>query len=148
MIRPWLESDLDALIEMGQRFYEEAESYSNFKFSPQAVMENFYGVMNSPHQLGICYDKSGIKGAMCGAVYQQFFSKGLTASELFVFVEPNVRGGVIGKKLIKAFEQWAIGMCASEIRVGVSSGIKPQRIVGLYEKLGYTLTATQLRKVL
>lgn len=148
MIRPWDENDLDALIEMGMRLHNEAKAYHNFKFSPQRVMETFYAILNNSFQVGLCYDDGGIKGAMAGAIYPQFFSKGLTASELFVFVEQDARGGVIGKRMIAAFETWAINMGASEIRVGVSSGIKSERTVGLYRKLGYNPTATQLRKVL
>ena len=148
MIRPWTEEDLDPLIAMGQRFYNEAEAYNNFEFSPYRIMQSFFAVMKSTEQVGLCYEKDGIKGAIAGAIYPQFFSKGLTASELFVFVEPTTRGGVIGKRLINAFEQWANSMGASEIRLGVSAGIATKRTVGLYEKLGYTPTATQLRKVL
>jgi len=148
VIRPWNEDDLDALIEMGAGFHDEAHSYHNFKFSPHRVMESFFMVLERHDQVGLCYDDGGIRGAIAGAIYPQFFSKGLTASELFVFVEPTARGGVIGKRLLSAFEEWAKAMGASEIRVGVSSGIKQERTVGLYEKLGYTPTATQLRKVL
>jgi len=148
VVRPWNPNDLDALIEMGMRFHHEAESYHNFKFSPHRVMESFFSVLNDTNQVGLCYDDGGIKGAIAGAIYPQFFSKGLTASELFLFVEPTARGGIIGKRLEKAFEAWATGMGASEIRVGVSAGIKSERTVGLYRKLGYNPTATQLRKVL
>lgn len=148
MIRPWNEDDLDALIEMGMRFHNEAESYHNFKFSPHRVMENFFIILERHDQIGLVYDDGGIRGAIAGAIYPQFFSKGLTASELFVFVEPTARGGIIGKRLIGALELWARDMGASEIRLGVSSGIKPERTIGLYEKFGYTPTATQLRKVL
>lgn len=148
MIRPWVEDDLDSLIEMGQRLHNEAEAYSHFEFSPYRVMQTFFGIMQSEDQVGLCYDKDGIKGAMAGAIYPQFFSKGKTASELFVFVEQTARGGLIGKRLLAGFEHWAMAMGAKEIRVGVSSGILPGRTVGLYKKLGYNPTATQLRKVL
>lgn len=148
VVRPWVEDDLDALIDMGRRFHDEAEAYHNFEFSPHRIMQNFFAVLGSHDQVGLCYDDGGIKGAIAGAIYPQFFSKGLTASELFLFVEQTARGGVIGKRLIRAFETWAISMGACEIRVGVSAGIKSERTIGLYGKLGYNPTATQLRKVL
>ena len=148
MIRPWTEEDLDPLIAMGQRFYNEAEAYNNFEFSPYRIMQSFFAVMKSTEQVGLCYDKDGIKGAIAGAIYPQFFSKGLTASELFVFVEPTTRGGVIGKRLINAFEQWANSMGARETRVGVSSAIKTDRTIGFYKTLGYCETANILRKEL
>jgi GNAT superfamily N-acetyltransferase len=148
VIRPWEEDDLDALLALGSRFYDEAQSYRNFKFSPHKVMENFFFILERHDQVGLCYDDGEIKGAIAGAIYPQFFSKGLTASELFLFVDHGARGGVIGKRLVNAFENWAMAMGANEIRVGVSSGIKQERTIGLYEKLGYTSTATQLRKVL
>lgn len=137
------------MIEMGMAFHAEAQSYHNFKFSPQRVMENFFLILERHDQVGLLYhDDEEIKGLLGGAIYPQFFSKGLTASELFVYVKPSARGGLIGKRLMDSFENWAFAMGASEIRVGVSSGIKQERTVGLYEKLGYTPTATQLRKVL
>ena len=147
MIRPMVEGDIPTLIDMGERFYKESPEYKLYPFSKEKLHRLGYQILNDIDYICLVYDKGGIKGMLAGALYEQFFSYGRLASELFIFVDQNARGAVAGKRLIQAFEMWANSKGATEIRVGVSSGITPDRTVGFYERLGYYHTAIQLRKV-
>tara|TARA_R110000787_G_scaffold63838_8_gene144682 strand:- start:378 stop:824 length:447 start_codon:yes stop_codon:yes gene_type:complete len=148
MIRPMAREDIPTLIEMGRRFYEESPMYKIHAFSAPKLKWLGETYLNSLDYVALVYDKDGIQGMMAGCVYEQFFSRDLTASEMFLFVDQNRRGALIGKRLVEAFEVWAEAMGAKEIRVGVSAGIDTTRVVGFYQALGYDPTATQLRKVL
>tara|TARA_Y100001938_G_C8050326_1_gene411333 strand:- start:35 stop:481 length:447 start_codon:yes stop_codon:yes gene_type:complete len=148
VIRAMKEDDLPYLIKMGERFYNETPEYRKYKFDEIKLKQLGWICLTQPENICLVYDKGGIKGMMSGAVYEQFFSFDLTASELFLFVEKTARGALIGKKLIKAFELWANSMGAKETRVGVSSAITPDRTIGFYKVLGYCNTATILRKEL
>tara|TARA_R110000744_G_scaffold120327_2_gene224218 strand:- start:6223 stop:6657 length:435 start_codon:yes stop_codon:yes gene_type:complete len=140
--------DIPTLIEMGRRFYEESPMYKTHSFSVSKLQWLGESYLDNMNYVALVYEKSGIQGMMAGCVYEQFFSKDLSASEMFLFVDQNRRGALIGKRLVQAFEVWAEAMGAKEIRVGVSAGIETTRVVGFYKALGYDPTATQLRKVL
>jgi GNAT superfamily N-acetyltransferase len=148
VIRPMTEDDIPDLIRMGKRFYDESPEYKRYNFAQEKLYQLGLWALTEPDRMCLVYDKGGIQGMMYGMVYQQYFSTDLTASELFLFVDQDRRGALIGKRLVSAFEHWAHSMNAREIRVGVSAGINPDRVVGFYRALGYSLTASQLRKVL
>ena len=148
MIRPMIAEDIPRLIEMGKDFHREATSYHPFVFSEEKLISLGYQILDDFNFMCLVHEGGEIDGMIAGAIYEQFFSFDLTAAELFLFVDKSRRGAVIGKRLVSAFEMWATSRGAREIRVGVSSGITPDRTVGFYEHLGYHRTAIQLRKVL
>ena len=140
--------DMPDLIRMGKKFYEESPEYKRFSFNEDKLHTLGHWAITEPDSICIVYDKNGIQGMMYGMVHEQYFSLDKSAGELFLFVNQDRRGALIGKRLVSAFEAWAHSMNAIDIRVGVSAGITPDRVVGFYKALGYTSNATMLRKEL
>lgn len=148
MIRPMTVEDIPRLIEMGRDFHKESDQYNLYSFCEEKLWDMGIAALEESHQMCIVHDRNGVDGMLYGFAYEQFFSRDMSASEVFVFVSQDARGALIGKRLIKAFELWAASLGVKEMRVGVSAGITTERTVGFYEKLGYDYNSTMLKKVL
>tara|TARA_X000001036_G_C20582178_1_gene767215 strand:+ start:732 stop:1229 length:498 start_codon:yes stop_codon:yes gene_type:complete len=68
------------------------------------------------------------------------------SSDLMVYVIPERRGSTTAMRIIKAYEQWAIGRGCQEINLGISSGINVERTSKFYYRLDYHPTALKFTK--
>jgi hypothetical protein len=77
-----------------------------------------------------------LSGMLVGFVTQHFFSLELMASDLFVFVRPELRGGVAAARLWSAFRDWALANGAVTLCFGTIGGEAPERTRRFYTGLG------------
>lgn len=95
----------------------------------------------------VAEDASGIHGVHIGFVQDLWFSDELLGYDVLLYISPNKRGGMSGIRLIKAFETWTFSKGAIEIRPGSTTGISPDRVRALHERLGYRTVGYTFRKV-
>lgn len=79
-------------------------------------------------------------GYMAGQIEEYFFCRERVATSVFLFVDPQERGGLAAVKLILAFRKWAQNRGAVEIYIGVAGGVAIERTGRFLKRLGLALT--------
>lgn len=134
-IREATESDIAALVEMGEDFHSSTPYgfvLSNNPTQYRVICERF---MADPAAVLLVADVDGQAVGMLGAlIFNHPLSGERTVGELFWWSDPKHRGST-GVRLLKAAEAWAVEQGASQIAM-----IQPawaDRVGELYDALGY-----------
>lgn len=99
--------------------------------------------------IGLVAEEEGALIGMAALVaVEQYFSRDKYVTDLCVYVTPEKRGGRAGLYLVHMLEAWAKQANALDIRLGVSTGIETEMVVGMYQRIGYKLDGYVLRKPL
>lgn len=146
-VRLAVESDTRRLVKMGRAMQQESPRFSRLGYSPSKAWNLITHLIANKDAIVLVSEVDGdIVGMLLGYVSEQFFSSALTASELVVYVKPESRGGSSAARMIRAFEEWAIGRGVKEIQLGVSTEVDAPRTVGFYGRLGYVSSGNTLIK--
>jgi GNAT superfamily N-acetyltransferase len=140
-IRFAVPEDRQALIDIGLE--NQAEIVSGpISVNAQRVDEALHMLFNlnrGSHVLFVAETADGaLAGALLGCVERYYYSDELQAQLIQWFLRPAYRGTSIAVRLVKAFVEWAKLRGASEVFIGISSGINLQQTDGLMRKLGFT----------
>jgi GNAT superfamily N-acetyltransferase len=93
------------------------------------------------------YKSDGIfKGFILGHLSTCLWNNDIAAEEVFLYVEPVIRGSSAAIKLIYQFETWAKENKAKIVRIGQSSSVDIEKTAKFYKKLGYEITGCTTRK--
>ena len=131
--------DIPVMIALGAEMHTESR-YSNLDFDPARLWALGDQIMANPESyLSVVYEKDGeVIGLCVGYAAPHFFGNDLTSGDFAIYVLPGHRKGMVGVKLVKAYDDWCVRKGVKEPLLGVSAGITPDRIGQLYERLGYT----------
>jgi len=133
MIRQAIEADIPRLVEMGRKL-NAASSYKHVEYSPERVEATCRLMMVSGF-LVVAEKDGAVVGVMMGDVHTPWYSTERVGIDLTLYVEPEHRNGMMAVRMIKRFEEWCIGMGATQLRPGIGTG--DLNVVRLYEALGY-----------
>jgi len=89
---------------------------------------------------------SDLVGCVIGLTFVPPYSERVVAGDFIWYVKPEHRGGMVGVRLMKMFENWAVDAGAVQILTGATSGIKSERGAALLERLGFVPTGTSVYK--
>ena len=89
---------------------------------------------------------SDLVGCVIGLTFVPPYSERVVAGDFIWYVKPEHRGGMVGVRLMKMFENWAVDAGAAQILTGATSGIKSERGAALLERLGFVPTGTSVYK--
>ncbi len=128
--------DIPMLMEMGKRMHQESPRFRMMDFSEDKCRQLGEALIPSG-SIFIAEKEGEAVGMMIGFITEHYFGYDLMASDLAVYVVPEHRGGSLGVRLIKVFEQWAEDNGARVITLGISTEVEAKRTLGIYEKLGY-----------
>ena len=137
-VRRLRRSDFEAVYLLGAEMWREGlfrvveyDRGKMFEFLTPYVEESEvnYGV--------VAYRGDELVGFFMGHVSEYFFGRDLIASEVLWYVARPVRGGILGVRLLRGFEDWARGLGVSEVSVGISTGIAQDRTGDLLGRRGY-----------
>jgi len=135
IIREATEDDtLDCLV-LFKSFHKESKQ--PFKFDTARTLETFQTSVNSESAIRffVAELNGEIVGFVSAIVYQHLFSKDKTADELAWYVDKEHRGGSAALRLLKTYEEWAIGQ---GVRCVTMSHIEDLADLSrMYNKLGY-----------
>ena len=129
--------DIPVLIDMGAAMHKESR-YEKLDFDPEKLRHLGTNMLDQPDGwLCLVAERdSEVIGFCIGYVAPHFFGNDL----------PEHRGGMIGARLVKAYDAWCSEKGVKEPLLGVSAGITPDRTGQLYERLGYTEKYTVYKK--
>jgi len=107
MIRRATESDIDACVEMGRKFHAIA-GVSEIQYSDESAQDTLMHLMNGDGCLFVAEKGSALIGMAAALKYPHYMNRAQSvAQELFWWVEPEHRGGMVAMRLLMALEQWA-----------------------------------------
>jgi L-amino acid N-acyltransferase YncA len=142
MIRQAIESDIPALVEMGQLLHDES-SYKHVSYSPERVAATCLLMMKNGFL--VVAEKDGeVVGGMMGDVQVAWYTTERMGFDLSLYIKPEHRSGMMAMRMIKRFENWCIKMGATQIRPGIGTG-NPS-VTRLYKALGYKYVGELLLK--
>lgn len=141
-IRQAAHADIPAIIEMGRALHAESPRFRGDSFSDVKIANRLRQLLGTAVTRGeggalIAEDGDRLVGLMAGYVAEEFFGYDRIATDYSLYVVPEYRGGTVGVRLIKAFEEWAWKAGATAIQPGISTEIDADRTRGIYERLGY-----------
>ena len=85
-------------------------------------------------------------GSVIGLTFVPPYSNRVVAGDYIWYVKPEYRGGMVGVRLLRMFEDWALDVGAVQILTGATSGIKSERAAALLERLGFVPTGASMYK--
>jgi len=89
---------------------------------------------------------SDLVGSVIGLTFVPPYTNRVVAGDYIWYVKPKYRGGMVGVRLLRMFENWALDAGVVQILTGATSGIKSERGAALLERLGFVPTGTALYK--
>jgi GNAT superfamily N-acetyltransferase len=137
-VRRATEADIDEMVEMF-RIQHAASALRDAPLHEPKFRDLLRHAIGSREYACLVYEgpSGGLIGMMAGYVAPHFFSLETAASDLFLFVRPEVRGGIAAARLWSAFRAWAQEAGAGMLRLG-TSGEAPERTRRFYTGLGMT----------
>jgi GNAT superfamily N-acetyltransferase len=89
-----------------------------------------------------------VVGFICGAVFESPFNEIVRACDLGLYLKPSTRSVVVGKHLVKSYEEWAKDLGATQCWLGQSTGHRIHDTADYYKRLGYTVVGVNSIKEL
>ncbi len=130
MIRIGTKSDLAPLLALASALKNESEFTRDVSLDAEKLTATFERGFDpeDPHVCVIVYETGGqLRGACVGIEAEYFFSRERYVADLFLYVDPVCRrglmSGLIAKRLWEGFRDWAKSRGVREMRNGVSTGI-------------------------
>lgn len=139
--------DRDEILSLARTMHAESW-YSSLDYNEAVVAELFEQTLTADHLLALVLETSSgeLGGFFLAAITSHFFGRDTYACDLCAYVAPSHRGGPGFIRMIAAYEAWCRIKRVKEIHIGFSSGIRPEKTLRLYEKLGFQNPVTAYRK--
>jgi GNAT superfamily N-acetyltransferase len=130
--------DLQDVFDLGLQMRNEG-AFRSLDYDRDCVFRFLRQYVDSPDiNFGVVGRRNGVLcGFFTGYMSPYFFGRDLIATEVLWYVSPADRGSRLGLRLLRAFEAWALERGASEVCVGVSTGVFSDRTGRLLQRLGY-----------
>lgn len=110
MIRHATTDDIPALIKCGREFFAEAAVLGgcNVRFSEHKLAATLADIIGKEGAIVLVAEYDGeIVGGLAAVAFPYYFADGMTAQELFWWIDPARRGGLTGIKMLHMVESWA-----------------------------------------
>lgn len=147
-IRPLTIEELPLCCEHGRAFHAEFQLAG--EFIPEVFLRNwrvFY-----ERNMGVVlalWNGDQLIGGLGSLLAPDLFDDRLCATEIFWFVDRAHRRGRGGIRLLDAYERWAFGQGAVEVRLAyLNGGVQDEGLHRLYTRRGYMIRETGWMKPL
>lgn len=139
MIRLATRDDIPAIVQLGERFFEESPTYAPMVYAPEKIDALTSHLIDDPSGFVRVIDRgTGLLGGMIGLVAEHWASRALVATECVLFVQAGARGQVYAGQLVAEFREWGRAQGCFKAVAGTSSGVTPELCARLYERCGFT----------
>lgn len=146
-IRRYQTTDFDRALALGHLMHKESY-YSFMEFSDKKVRELFDNSLRdeNTYHFNVAEKDGEIVGFMFGIKHPHFFSDEEVSGDLFFYVRQDLRGSMIGIRLIKGYMEWAKEQGVSYAQLGITTNINTDRTSALLERMGFEFGGTLYRK--
>ena len=128
--------DAAEIAALGQLLHDTS-SYAAIPYRPAKVEALMRNLASGAGAVFVVRKDGAIVGGIAGAVGEHWFSDELHGYEYSFFVREDARNAYTAIKLLNAFRIWCERMGAKSVRIGITTGIHPEKTAGLYRMLGY-----------
>ncbi len=139
-------TDAHRVVDLCAKFH--GESYQRFADFDFAKMYEWVvaRIDAEDSEVFTCWCGDDLVGGLIGMAYCYPYSNTLVAGDYLWYVVPKHRGGMVGVRLMKMFEEWARDIGVQHISTGATSGISNERSGALLARLGYTPLGMTMQK--
>lgn len=127
--------DVPAMVEMFEAMHAESR-YSRFPALLSKV-EGFLHSVIADRRAIVLVSGDPLCGMFIGWVDEFWWGPALESCDLLLYVKKESRGGLHAVRLIKGYLEVAEQMGVSDIKVGASTGISPERTYRFFERMGF-----------
>lgn len=147
-VRAATPEDVDALVSMGRALHDESPRYRDMPFSEEKLRALAVKIGEPVGDVIFMVAEVGgiVAGMMVGLIAERWFCDARFATDLTLYVKPEFRGTSAFARLVGVFEQWAKAQGVQDFTLGVSTEIHPEKTVGAFERMGYTLAGYTMVK--
>lgn len=135
IVRPLTLQDMPELLSRVLDAGNESGWTTRLQFDAEHTASYLAMMIESDEYLVIGHDDVG--SILIAKVGGSWFSPSIEASELIVYVHPEVRKTGRARELVKEYIDWAKEKGAARIKIGVSMNINPNEVAHLYESMGF-----------
>lgn len=133
--------DIGTLVDFGKRLTQESPIFQKQGFDEEKASEFFAVLIKKLGSIFIATDQyNNDIGTIIGAINTDWRTGHKVAFEQGVYVLPEYRRSDTAKALINTFIGWAQLQNADRIQLGTMSGIHADKVIKLYESLGFELS--------
>lgn len=137
-IRTATTADVPRIIELGAALHAESPRWSRIPFNPARAAETMNGLILNPNGAAFLYEVDGIVvGGIAGLLQPHWACDADIAHEMSFVIDPEYRGGMAACRLICALVAWGKIKGAAWLHAGTSTGLDPEMVAKLYERLGF-----------
>lgn len=143
------ERDFKFILDCLHRLREESPEY-NFVPPSDHTIEHIWQYFRNALRAGVLFGviEDG-EGFMFGGVSRAWYNpKFVEAYEQLLYVVPERRTGRLGVRLISSFEEAARLLGVHKMHAGATTGIADEKVLKLYEKMGWTVSKPGMEKVI
>lgn len=123
------------MVEIGASMHQESR-YRSFNFDGDKIAKTFKSLIQSPQGL-VLVAGDPIYGFFVGYVCHMWFGMDLEANDLVLYLLPEKRLGSCAARMVSTYKEWAKGLGAKDIKIGVSTGIQQERTELFFERMGF-----------
>lgn len=137
MIRPAEERDIPHLLEMGQRFFNEAGWGDVTEYDPGSMERTLHHLIHANGILLVVESGGAVVGMAGALLYPHYFAAtSLTGQEIFWWVDPAHRKGS-GAALLDAMEAAAKAAGAVSFSMVSVASLRSDALDRVYQRRGY-----------
>jgi GNAT superfamily N-acetyltransferase len=140
VIRPAVLSEVPELVQMGCRFLAASQYGAALGENPPQIAALMTRLITQEDGTVLVLDRGTLIGMLGLVVFVHPWAGSRVTSELFWWVEPEVRGD--GVKLLKAGERWAREQGSAQLHLVAPTA----RVAEFYTRLGYRALETEFIK--
>ncbi|WP_342051995.1 MULTISPECIES: GNAT family N-acetyltransferase [unclassified Cupriavidus] len=130
-------ADVPRIVELGTQMHAESARWSRIPFDPARASESMIRLI---HGTGVVflYERDGmVVGGIAGVLDKHWACDATIAQEVALFIDSEYRGGMAAGRLICALVSWGQRKGAAWLHAGTSTGLEPEMVAALYERLGF-----------
>lgn len=143
-IRTATVEDVPAVVELGAHMHAESKRWSRIPFDPVRAAESMRRIIGGSGVVFL-YERDGVVvGGIAGYVEMHWACDATIAQEAAFFIDREHRGGMAASRLICALITWARLRGAAWLHAGTSTGLDPEMVAALYERLGFVRSSIGL----
>lgn len=141
--------DFQFILNSLLRLREESPEYNYVEpsdFNIEAVYQYFCGGLDHEVLFGVIEPEVGF---MFGGAQRAWYNpRYIQAFEQLLYVVPERRDGRVGIRLVNAFEEKCRLLGVNKVFAGATTGIKDEKVLKMYERLGWTRSPTGMEKTI
>ncbi|WP_284459611.1 GNAT family N-acetyltransferase [Cupriavidus campinensis] len=136
-IRTATMADVPRIVALGEQMHAESARWARIPFNPERAARGMSDLITGGGVVFL-YEREGEPvGGIAGALEPHWACDADIAREVAFFIDREHRGGMAASRLICALVTWGRLKGAAWLHAGTSTGLDPEMVAQLYERLGF-----------